>query len=99
MGFQSLITPYLKDIRNIAYCTAYLSIIVIAILIVKIVFLKVRLKWAFKKTILVFPAPLALETLKSVSLWIGMIFDFIGVATLNPKMKGGAPRRLSSLGF
>ncbi|GBO53101.1 hypothetical protein APA_1009 [Pseudanabaena sp. lw0831] len=43
MGFQSLITPYLKDIRNIAYCTAYLSITVMAILIVKIGF---NMDWA-----------------------------------------------------
>jgi hypothetical protein len=38
-----------------------------AILIIKIGFLKASLRLAFKKPILVFPAPLALETPKSVS--------------------------------
>jgi hypothetical protein len=39
----------------------------VAILIIKIGFLKASLRLAFKKPILVFPAPLALETPKSVS--------------------------------
>jgi hypothetical protein len=38
-----------------------------AILIIKIGFLKARQRRAFKKPILVFPAPKALETPKSVS--------------------------------
>ena len=36
------------------------------ILIMKIRFLKVRIRQTFKKRILVFPAPLALETPKSI---------------------------------
>jgi hypothetical protein len=57
-----------KDLAQIAKCCAYhRSYFLEAILIVKIGFLKARHRRAFKKPILVFPAPKVLEIPKSVS--------------------------------
>jgi hypothetical protein len=59
------LTALTLDYRAIALVLLFF-IFKAAILIVKIGFLKARLRRAFKKPIFVFSAPLALETQKSV---------------------------------